>query len=118
YVEELELLREAGFSPLEIFRAATTHGAQTLYEPKGQDAPMGAIRNGMLADLVIVPENPMQNLKTLYGTGFQRLSDETGKLERVGGVKYAIKGGIVYDAQKMLAAVRSMVSSETARVGQ
>lgn len=118
YVEELELLREAGFSPLEIFRAATTHGAQTLYEPKGQDAPMGAIRNGMLADLVIVPENPMQNLKTLYGTGFQRLSDETGKLERVGGVKYTIKDGIVYDAQKMLAEVRSMVSSEKARVGQ
>jgi imidazolonepropionase-like amidohydrolase len=118
YVEELELLREAGFSPLEIFRAATVHGAETLYEPKGQEAPMGAIRNGMLADLVIVPENPLQNLKTLYGTGFQRLSDETGKLERVGGVKYTIKDGIVYDAPKMLAEVAAMVASEKQRLGQ
>ncbi|HET6538494.1 MAG TPA: amidohydrolase family protein [Sphingopyxis sp.] len=118
YVEELELLREAGFSPLEIFRAATTHGAQTLYEPKGQEAPMGVIRTGMLADLVIVPENPLQNLKTLYGTGFQRLSDETNQLERVGGVKYTIKDGIVFDAQKLLADVRNTVAAEKARLGQ
>ena len=118
YVEELELLREAGFSPLEIFRAATTHGAQTLYDPKGEDAPMGVIRNGMLADLVITPENPLQNLKTLYGTGFQRLSDETGKLERVGGVKYTIKDGIVYDAPKMLEEVAAMVAAEKQRLGQ
>ena len=36
YIEELELLREAGFLPLEIIRSATMWGAKTLYEPKGE----------------------------------------------------------------------------------
>ena len=59
YIEEMELLREAGFSPLEIIRSATMWGAKTLYEPKGEAAPMGVVRTGMLADLVIVGENPL-----------------------------------------------------------
>ena len=75
YVEELELLREAGFSPLEIIRSATMWGARTLYEPKGEAPPMGVVRTGMLADLVITTENPLSNLKTLYGTGHMRLND-------------------------------------------
>jgi hypothetical protein len=117
YVEELEMLREAGFSPLEIFRSATMWGARTLYEPRGEDAPMGVVRTGMLADLVIVPENPLANLKTLYGTGFMRLNPETNKQERVGGVKYTIKDGIVYDAQKLLADVAEMVRAEKVKRG-
>ena len=36
YVEELELLQEAGFHPLEVIRAATLHGAQTLAEAREQ----------------------------------------------------------------------------------
>ncbi len=36
YVVELELLREAGFHPLEVIRSATMTGAQTLFEPKGK----------------------------------------------------------------------------------
>ena len=36
YVEELELLQEAGFHPLEVIRAATLHGAESLAEPRGQ----------------------------------------------------------------------------------
>ena len=52
YIEELELLREAGFLPLEIIRSATMWGAKTLYEPKGEAPPMGVVRTGMLADLV------------------------------------------------------------------
>lgn len=118
YVEELELLREAGFSPLETIRAATMMGAKTLYEPRGETPPIGAVRAGMLADLVIVPENPLQNLKTLYGTGFQRLNSETNKQEIVGGVKFTIKDGIVYDAKQMLAEVAAMVESEKTRLGQ
>ncbi len=42
----------------------------------------------MLADLVLVDENPIANLKVLYGTGAIRVNDETGKVERVGGVEY------------------------------
>ncbi len=118
YVEELELLRESGFSPLEVIRAATMMGAKTLYEPRGETPPIGAVRAGMLADLVIVPENPLQNLKTLYGTGFMRLNSDTNKQEKVGGVKFTVKDGIVYDAKQLLADVAAMVEAEKTRLGQ
>jgi hypothetical protein len=45
----------------------------------------------------------------LYGTGAVRINDETGEVERVGGVEYTIKDGIVYDAKQLLADVREMV---------
>lgn len=112
YVEELELYQEAGLTPLEIFRAATVNGAKTLMEPKGLEPEFGAVRRGMLADLVIVPENPLANLKTLYGTGYVRLNPQTNKQERIGGVRYTIKDGIVYDASKLLADVAAMVERE------
>src|SRR5690606_23033820 len=108
YIRELELLQEAGFHPLEVIRAATLCGAETLMEPKGRRPEFGIIRVGNLADLVIVPENPLHNLKVLYGTGTVRLN-ENGEIVRVGGVKYTIKDGIVYDAQQLLADVARMV---------
>ena len=117
YVEEMELLREAGFSPLEVMRSATMWGADNLYKHKGGHAPMGVVRPGMLADLVITTENPLQNLKTLYGTKALRLDDKTGKLERVGGVRYTIKDGIIYDAPVLLSQVAEMVKSERERLG-
>ena len=109
YIRELELLQEAGFHPLEVIRSATLCGAQTLHEPKGQSIQFGVIRPGMLADLVVVEENPVHNLKVLYGTGTQRLNHETGTVEQVGGVNYTIKDGIVYDAKRLLADVARMV---------
>ncbi len=112
YIEELELLREAGFSPLEVIRSATMWGAKTLYEPKGETPPMGMVKAGLLADLVIVGENPLSNLKVLYGTGHLRLNPQTNRQERVGGVKYTIKDGIVYDAQKLLAEVAASVAEQ------
>jgi len=112
YIEEMELLREAGFLPLEIIRSATMWGAKTLYEPKGEAAPIGVVRTGMLADLVVTTENPLSNLKTLYGTGHMRLNPQTNRQEKVGGVKFTIKDGIVYDAQKLLAEVAAAVAAE------
>jgi imidazolonepropionase-like amidohydrolase len=73
---------------------------------------MGVVRSGMLADLVIVPENPLSNLKVLYGTGHMRLNPQTNRQEKVGGVKFTIKDGIVYDAQKLLAEVAAAVAAE------
>jgi hypothetical protein len=112
YVQELENLQEAGFHPLEVIRSATMYGAETLSKPSGKPSEIGVVRAGMLADLVIVPENPIANLKVLYGTGFVRLNDKTGKVERVGGVKYTIKDGIVYDAKKLLDDVAKMVEKQ------
>lgn len=111
---ELEMLQEAGFHPLEVVRAATMHGAQEIFKPLGQPIEYGVIRQGLRADLVLVDENPLANLKVLYGTGAIRLNDESGEVERVGGVRYTIKDGIIFDARRLLADVAHMV--EEARV--
>jgi imidazolonepropionase-like amidohydrolase len=112
YIQEMELFREAGFHPLEIIRSATLHGAQAI---KMADQ-IGSVEVGKLADLVIVDENPLANFKVLYGTGALKL-DEKNKPIRVGGVKYTIKDGIVYDAKKLLEDVRKMVKEAKEKEG-
>jgi cytosine/adenosine deaminase-related metal-dependent hydrolase len=111
-IAEMELLQEAGFHPLEVIRGATLHGAQALFEPKGKPIEFGVVRQGLLADLVIVTEDPVANLKVLYGTGAVRLNEQSGVAERVGGIKYTIKDGIVYDARQLLADVARMVERQ------
>ena len=112
FVREMELLQEAGFHPLEVVRAATLHGAQAL----GLEADLGSIEPGKLADLVVVPENPLHNLKVLYGTGALRLGADN-RPTRAGGVRYTVKDGIVYDAAKLLADVRAMVKAVKEKEG-
>lgn len=112
YIEEMELVQEAGLTPLEVIRAATLHPAQALHEPKDIPIEFGVVRPGLLADIVIVDENPLHNLKVLYGTGHVRLNDETQHPERVGGVKYTIKDGIIYDAKQLLRDVEEMVNEQ------
>jgi hypothetical protein len=104
YIRELELLREAGFHPLEIIRSATLYGAEAL----GIDHITGSIEVGKRADIIIVDENPLENLKVLYGTGAIKLTD-SNEVIRVGGVSTTIKGGMVYDAKKLLEDVKKMV---------
>ena len=113
YVRELELLREAGFHPLEVIRSATLWGAQAL----GMDREIGSVEAGKLADLVVVEKNPLENLGSLYGTGAIEL-DENNKPARVGGVRYTIKDGIVYDAPKLLADVRRIVKEAKEKAGR
>ena len=91
YIRELELLREAGFHPIEVIMAATLNGAEAL----GMDDQIGSIEIGKKADIVIVEENPLENLKVLYGTGAIKLNDKN-EVTRVGGVKYTIKDCIVF----------------------
>jgi hypothetical protein len=112
YIEELENFQEAGFHPLEVIRAGTMHAAEELVKRQNKPIEFGVVRPGLLADLVIAPENPIANLKTLYGSGFLRLNDKTGKTERVGGIKYTIKDGIVYDARKLMDDVAKMVDKQ------
>jgi imidazolonepropionase-like amidohydrolase len=110
YIRELELLREAGFHPLEVIRSATMYGAEAL----GMEKEIGTVEVGKLADFVILEENPLQNLKVLYGTGAIRI-DENNQPIRVGGVKYTVKDGIVYDAKQLLADVKEIVDQHKAR---
>jgi hypothetical protein len=115
---ELEMLQEAGFHPLEVIRSATMYGAEALFEPAGREIEFGVIRPGLLADMLIVNENPLANLKVLYGTGAVRLNDETGRPERTVGIRYTIKDGIVYDTRALLDDVRSMVAAQKAERGE
>jgi hypothetical protein len=110
YIQEMLLLREAGFDPLEVIHAATQAGAEAL----GHDDELGTIRVGRKADLVVINGNPVANLKMLFGTGTVKLNDETAQVERVGGIRYTIKDGIIYDAQKLRAEVRDMVERQKA----
>jgi hypothetical protein len=106
YIQEMELMREAGFHPLEIFQSASLKGAEVL----GVDGQLGTIEVGKLADIVIVDANPMANLKVLFGTG-SILVNEDNEVTRHGGVVYTIKDGIVFDAKALLKDVEEMVKS-------
>ena len=110
YIRELELLREAGFHPLEVIRSATLYGAQAL----GMEKDLGTVEIGKLADFVIIDANPLENLQVLYGTGAIVLNDKN-EVIRKGGVKWTIKDGIIYDAKILLEDVRKMVSKEKAK---
>lgn len=113
YIREMELLQEAGFHPLEVIRGATIHAAQVL----GMDGEIGSVRPGKLADLVVVDHNPLQNFKVLYGTGHFRLGEDN-QPARLGGVRYTIKDGIVYDARALLSDVREIVQKARAEKEQ
>lgn len=103
-IRELEMLEEAGFSPLEAIHAATENGGKLVKNPK-----LGVIRPGYLADLVVVSENPLANMKVLYGTGITKVGlDRKAVNEKC--IKYTIRNGVVFDAQALLKDVRDMVA--------
>ena len=89
---------------MEVVRAATLNGAEAL----GAEKLIGSIEIGKFADFVIVEENPLENFKVLYGTGAIKLNTKN-EIVRVGGVKYTIKDGIIYDSKKLLQDVKNIV---------
>ena len=108
YIREFELLQEAGFHPLEVVKAATLNGAKLL----NMDRDIGTVAIGKMADLVIVAENPIKDFKIMYATGHPYLDRAKGTMTRTTGIRYTIKGGIVFDAQQLRKQVRTMVSSK------
>ncbi len=113
YIREFELMQEAGFHPLEVVRSATLWGAEAL----GRGAELGSVEPGKLADLVVVDANPLEDFKVLYGTGAIRVSADD-KVSRVGGVKYTIKDGIVYDARQLREDVKRIVREAKQKAGR
>lgn len=111
YIRELELLQQAGFHPLEVIRAATLKGAETV----GMADRLGTIEAGKIADFVLIDQNPLENFKVLYGTGALRYDPATGKSSLIGGINYTIKDGIVYDAKGLLKEVARMVDEAKRR---
>jgi len=98
--------QEAGFHPLEVIEHATWNGAKLV----GMEDRLGKVREGFIADLVIVNGNPLENLKLLnpYGTDVMLLNGRPasnyapiGPNDRVqashgGGIEWTIKDGIPY----------------------
>ena len=72
---QIELLVEAGFTPLEAIAIGTSNGAKYL----GLDADIGSLEPGKLADLIVVDGNPLvdirQSEKVLYTVVNGRLYD-------------------------------------------
>ncbi len=112
-IEELMLLQEAGFHPLEVLRAATLHGAETL----GLDHETGSIEVGKRADLLVVGANPLADWNVLLGTGAIRVTEDNDVV-RTGGVRWTVRDGIVYDARALRAEVRSMVAAAWQEAGR
>ncbi|MBY0421054.1 MAG: amidohydrolase family protein [Parvularculaceae bacterium] len=113
YVTELEMLREAGFSPLEVVMAATSNGAKIL----GAEREIGSIQVGKKADLVLVAENPLANFKVLYATGHILLDPATNAPKRTKGIELVVKNGIVYDAVALRREIRDMVAASKSAAG-
>jgi imidazolonepropionase-like amidohydrolase len=80
----IELLVEAGFSPVEAIEIATLNGAIYL----GRDKEIGSVAPGKNADLVIVEGDPSKQISDIEN------------------VEIVFKDGVGYDSQKLLNAVR------------
>jgi len=81
---EVELLVEAGFTPLEALRICTLNGAIYL----GRDKEIGSIAVGKNADLVVVSGDPSKKISDIENT------------------EIVFKDGVGYDSQKLLESVK------------
>jgi len=84
---EIELLVEAGFTPIEAIQIATENGAQYL----GQQDRIGTIVPGKQADLVLIKGDPSK------------------KIEDIENVETVFKTGVGYDSKRLIDSVRGQV---------
>ncbi len=105
-VRELELHEEAGFHPLDVITHATVNGATLL----GMGDRLGRVRQGFLADLLVVNGNPLENLRVLNPYGVEVLRD--GRMARGGGIEWTIKNGIPYHVPTLMKEVKTIVDTD------
>jgi len=86
-LREVELLVEAGFTPLEAIKIASFNGAKFL----GEDSRIGSIAVGKQADLMIVKGNPAANISDIEK------------------VEIVFKDGVGYDSEKLIQSVQGLV---------
>jgi imidazolonepropionase-like amidohydrolase len=103
-IRELELHHEAGFHPIDVIQNATGNNAKLL----GMENSLGRIRQGYLADVILVEGNPLENLKFLYPTGVMDIRE--GKLINRGGVQWTIKDGFIYHGPSLRDDVKRIVA--------
>ena len=81
---ELELFVEIGFTELEALQAATVNAAKSI-----NLHDIGSIQEGKIADLVILNNNPLENIKHTQD------------------IEFIVKGGKVYNQEEILRSVPS-----------
>ena len=86
-LREVELLVEAGFTPVEAIKIASFNGAKFL----GEDSRIGSIAVGKQADLMIVKGNP------------------STKISDIENVEIVFKDGLGYDSEKLIQSVQGLV---------
>jgi len=86
-IREIELLVEAGFTPVEAIRIATLNGAQYL----GRDGQIGSLAAGKQADMVVVTGDPSTNIAA------------------AGNVETVFKKGVGYSPVRLVDSVRGRV---------
>ena len=84
---EVELLVEAGFTPVEAIHIATSNGAEFL----GELAKIGTLAAGKAADLVVIHGDPSASINDIEK------------------VEIVFKDGIGYDSAKLVESVRGLV---------
>lgn len=83
----VELLVEAGFTPVEAIKISSFNGAKYL----GRDAQIGSIAVGKAADLMIVKGNPAANINDIEN------------------VEIVFKDGVGWDSEKLIQSVQGLV---------
>jgi imidazolonepropionase-like amidohydrolase len=86
---ELELLVEAGFTPLEAIRIASLNGAEFL----GEAGHIGSLAPGKQADIVIVKGDPSL------------------KIEDIENTEVVFKDGVGWDSKKLIDSVKGLVGT-------
>jgi len=84
---EIELLVDAGFTPLQAIQIATENGSKYL----GEDATIGTVAQGKAADLVVLNGNPAE------------------KIEDIEKVDTVFKDGVGYDPVKLIDSAKGLV---------
>jgi imidazolonepropionase-like amidohydrolase len=85
--QTIELLTNAGFSPIEAIRIATYNGAKAL----GLDNKIGSIEVGKAADLVVIDGDIAQDIHNIRK------------------IIWVFKGGVGFDSQKIFSSVKGEV---------
>lgn len=85
----VELLVEAGFTPLEAIRIASFNGAKFL----GEEARIGSIAVGKQADLMVIKGNPAANIADIEN------------------VEFVFKDGVGWDTEKLIQSVQGLVGT-------
>jgi len=60
-IDELMIFKEAGLTPLQILQSATMNGANYF----GRFNKMGSVEEGKVADIVLLNENPMEDIASI-----------------------------------------------------